>query len=68
MLDEALTRLVDRDPQAARLVDLHCFGGLSIEQAAKVLGISTRTAYRDWTFAQAWLYREVRGTDSSQSA
>jgi RNA polymerase sigma factor (TIGR02999 family) len=61
-LDEALTRLAGRDPQVARLVDLHCFAGLSVEQAAAALGISTRTAYRDWAFAQAWLYREVRVT------
>ena len=63
-LDEALTRLAGRDPQAARLVDLHCFAGLSVEQAAAVLGVSHRTAYRDWAFAQAWLYREVRGADA----
>ena len=62
-LDEALTRLAERDPQTARLVNLHCFAGLSIEQAAAVLGVSPRTAYRDWAFAQAWLYREVRGTE-----
>jgi RNA polymerase sigma factor (TIGR02999 family) len=63
MLDEALTRLAERDAQTARLVNLHCFAGLSIEQAAAILGISTRTAYRDWNFAQAWLYREIRGSD-----
>jgi len=60
-LDEALARLGDRDPQIAQLVKLHCFGGLSINQAAQTLGISSRTAYRDWAFAQAWLYREIRG-------
>jgi RNA polymerase sigma factor (TIGR02999 family) len=60
-LDEALARLSDRDPQIAQLVKLHCFAGLSIIQAAKTLGISSRTAYRDWTFAQAWLYRDIRG-------
>jgi RNA polymerase sigma factor (TIGR02999 family) len=63
-LDEALTGLAERDPQVARLVSLHCFAGLSVEQAAGVLGISSRTAYRDWAFAQAWLYREIRGADS----
>jgi RNA polymerase sigma factor (TIGR02999 family) len=65
-LDEALTRLAGRDAQAARLVDLHCFAGLPIEQAAETLGISARTAYRDWAFAQAWLYREIRGAEPSQ--
>ncbi len=59
-LDEALTRLAERDPLAAQLVQLRCFAGLSIEQAAETLGISSRTAYRDWAFAQAWLYREIR--------
>ena len=62
-LDEALTQLAARDAQAARLVDLHCFAGLSIEQAAEMLGISARTAYRDWSFAQAWLYRAIRGAE-----
>jgi RNA polymerase sigma factor (TIGR02999 family) len=62
-LDEALTRLAAQDAQAARLVDLHCFAGLSIEQAAEMLGISARTAYRDWSFAQAWLYRAIRGAE-----
>jgi RNA polymerase sigma factor (TIGR02999 family) len=59
-LDEALTRLAENDPKAAELVKLHCFAGLSIEQAAEILGISSRTGYRDWAFAQAWLYREIR--------
>src|SRR5205807_3920510 len=62
-LDEALTRLAERDAQTAQLVKLHCFAGLSIEQAAEVLAISGRTAYRDWAFAQAWLYREIRGQE-----
>jgi RNA polymerase sigma factor (TIGR02999 family) len=62
-LDEALSRLAERDAQAARLVQLHCFAGLSVEQAAEVLGLSPRTAYRDWAFARAWLYREVRGSE-----
>jgi RNA polymerase sigma factor (TIGR02999 family) len=64
MLDEALTRLAEHDPVAARLVNLHCFAGLSIEQAAAVIGVATRSAYRDWNFAQAWLYREIGGTRS----
>ena len=62
-LDEALTTLGERDPQAAQLVQLHCFAGLSIEQAAEALGLSPRTAYRDWAFARAWLYRALRGTE-----
>jgi RNA polymerase sigma factor (TIGR02999 family) len=62
-LDEALTALAQRDAQAAQLVQLHCFAGLSIEQAAEALGLSARTAYRDWAFARAWLYRTLRGTE-----
>jgi RNA polymerase sigma factor (TIGR02999 family) len=62
-LDEALTALAGRDAQAARVVQLHCFAGLSVEQAAEALGLSPRTAYRDWAFARAWLYRALRGTE-----
>jgi RNA polymerase sigma factor (TIGR02999 family) len=65
-LDEALTRLAQLDSQVAQLVNLHCFAGLAIEQAAEALGISSRTAYRDWAFAQAWLYREIRDADASE--
>jgi RNA polymerase sigma factor (TIGR02999 family) len=60
ILDEALSRLAQTDAKTAELVKLHCFAGLSVEQAAEVLGLSARTAYRDWAFAQAWLYREIR--------
>jgi RNA polymerase sigma factor (TIGR02999 family) len=60
-LDEALTRLAAQDRQTAELVKLHCFAGLSIEQAAEALAVSPRTAYRSWAFAQAWLYREIHG-------
>ncbi|HEV3448577.1 MAG TPA: ECF-type sigma factor [Gemmataceae bacterium] len=63
-LDEALGKLAERDGQAAQLVKLHCFAGLSIEQAAEFLAVSARTAYRDWAFAQAWLYREIRDLQS----
>ena len=66
VLDEALTRLAERDAAAAQLVKLHCFAGLSIEEAAAALGLSTRTAYRDWNFAQAWLYREIQGREPSE--
>jgi RNA polymerase sigma factor (TIGR02999 family) len=62
-LDEALTTLGERDAQAAQLVQLHCFAGLTIEQAAEALGLAPRTAYRDWAFARAWLYRALRGQE-----
>ncbi|MBX3351802.1 MAG: sigma-70 family RNA polymerase sigma factor [Phycisphaeraceae bacterium] len=60
-LDDALTRLAQTDPQKAELVKLRFFGGLSIRQAAGVLGISQATADRHWAFARAWLYRELSG-------
>jgi RNA polymerase sigma factor (TIGR02999 family) len=58
-LDEALTRLAARDPVKAELVKLRYFAGLSLPQAAEVLGISTSTADRYWAYARAWLYREI---------
>ncbi len=58
-LDEALGRLETADPLKAELVKLRYFAGLTILQAAEVLGISTATASRHWTFARAWLRREV---------
>jgi RNA polymerase sigma factor (TIGR02999 family) len=58
-LDEALTSLGHEDAEAAELVKLAYFGGLSLEQAAEVLGISGRSAYRHWAFARAWLFKAV---------
>ena len=66
-LDEALTRLAAADSQAAELVQLHIFGGLSIEEAGKQLGLSRRTAYREWTFARALLRQEL-GDNENKSA
>ena len=58
-LDEALTRFQQLDPQKAELVRLRYFAGLTIPQAAEVLGISTTTADRHWTYARAWLHAEL---------
>jgi RNA polymerase sigma factor (TIGR02999 family) len=60
-LDEALTRLAQDDPEAAELVQLHTFGGLSIEEAGKLLGLSRTVAYRQWAFARAWLRYALEG-------
>jgi RNA polymerase sigma factor (TIGR02999 family) len=60
-LDEALSRLADVDPLAARLVQLCYFAGLTTEQAAEALGISARTAYYTWSYARSWLRRAIRG-------
>lgn len=58
-LDEALTRLAGVDPDAAKLVELRYFAGLTVEEAAQALGVSSRTAKRNWAFARAWLQREI---------
>jgi DNA-directed RNA polymerase specialized sigma24 family protein len=54
-------RLQAVDPLAARLVELRFFAGLTMEQAAAILGISLRSAERNWTFARTWLHRELSG-------
>jgi DNA-directed RNA polymerase specialized sigma24 family protein len=58
---EALDRLAAADAQAAELVKLHYFGGLTIDQAALVLGVSMRKAYIIWAYARAWLFRCLEG-------
>lgn len=54
-LDEALNRLATEDSMAAKVVQLHFFAGMSIEEAADLLGVSRATAYRQWSYARAWL-------------
>jgi RNA polymerase sigma factor (TIGR02999 family) len=58
-LDEALNNLANIDKVKADLVKLRYFAGLTLEQAADILGISPRTAKRYWRYARAWLYREI---------
>jgi len=58
-LDEALTRLEAFDPEAARIVELRYFVGLSIEESASALGMSPATLKRRWALARAWLLREL---------
>ncbi len=64
-LDEALTRLAAADPRRAELVRLRYFAGLTLEQAAELLGISRATADRHWAFARAWLYDAMTGGDAN---
>ena len=59
-LDEALLRLAELDPMQAQMVELRFFGGLSIEETAEVLKISSATVKRNWNVAKAWLARELR--------
>jgi RNA polymerase sigma factor (TIGR02999 family) len=58
-LDDALTKLAALDPHQARIVELRFFGGLTVEETADTLGVSTATIKRHWTVARAWLHREV---------
>jgi RNA polymerase sigma-70 factor (ECF subfamily) len=61
-LHEALEKLAALDPKQARVVELRYFSGLTIEETAEALGISTATVKREWAFARAWLQRELRPT------
>jgi RNA polymerase sigma factor (TIGR02999 family) len=61
-LDAALTKLAAEDPQAAKLVELRHFTGMSVADAARALDMSPRSADRLWSFARAWLHRELTGT------
>ena len=58
-LDEALARLANHDERWMRVVELRFFGGLTIDEVAKVLGLSTRSVNRAWLLARAWLQREL---------
>ncbi len=58
-VDAALSQLACRQPVIARLVELRFFAGLTLEEAARCLGISERKAYRHWAYARAWLRREL---------
>lgn len=60
LINDALEKLAREDPAPAELVKLRFFTGLTNQQAAETLGISERTAKRDWEFARAWLYDELR--------
>lgn len=62
-LDDALSALLAIDPQRAKIVELRFFGGLSNEEVAEVLAISTATVQRQWAGARAWLYQEMNRSD-----
>lgn len=63
LVDEALAKLATTEPRVAKLVHLRFYGGLTLEQAAKALGVSARTADSDWAYARAWLQAELHGDD-----
>src|SRR5262245_2877648 len=63
-VDEALDRLAAADPAVAELVKLRYFAGMTIQEAAQILGVSSRTANDYWTYAKAWLLRAIEGRSS----
>jgi len=66
-LDEALKRLAAFDERKSRVVELRFFGGLTIDETAQVLSVSSNTVDRDWSTARAWLYKEVKWQQRSKS-
>ncbi len=58
-IDEALTRLAALDPQQSRIVELRFFGGLTVDEAAEVIGTSPSTVEREWRMAKAWLHKQL---------
>ena len=67
LLDEALTRLAAARPQAAELVKLRFFAGLTLEAIAPLLALSPRTTRRLWAFARAWLRRDMERSNEPES-
>ncbi len=62
-LEEALCRLAEIDERKSRVVELRFYGGLSVEETAEVLKVSSITVMRDWNMAKAWLAREIRNEE-----
>lgn len=62
-LDDALHRLAELDPRQARIVELRYFGGLTLEETAHTLAVSTMTVKREWRTARLWLAHELRGSE-----
>ena len=58
-LDESLRKLALKDPAQSRLVELRFFAGMTVEESAEVLGVSTATVKREWSHARAWLLRDM---------
>jgi RNA polymerase sigma factor (TIGR02999 family) len=58
-LDDALERLGQKNPRLPRVIELRFFAGLTEEETAATLGVTTRTVQRDWTIARAWLHKEL---------
>jgi RNA polymerase sigma factor (TIGR02999 family) len=67
-LEDALQRLAALDERKGRVVELKFFGGLTIEEIAEVLHVSGATVEREWTFARAWLYDAIEGTEAERGS
>lgn len=67
LLDEALDALSKFDERKSRVIEMRFFGGLTVEETAALLKVSTDTVHRDWRLAKAWLQREMRGRSRSDS-
>jgi len=65
LVSEAVEKLAREEPKAAEIVKLRFFGGLTLEEAGQVLGVTDRTAKRYWAYARAWLFEEMRRTFGS---
>jgi RNA polymerase sigma factor (TIGR02999 family) len=66
-LDDLLSKLGELDPAQAQLVELRIFGGMTVAEAAAEMGLSKRSAEREWTAARAWLRRELAAADTHDS-
>jgi RNA polymerase sigma factor (TIGR02999 family) len=66
-LNDTLEKLARHDLQAAEFAKLRFFGGLSIDRAGEILGLSRTTAYERWTYIRAWLFSELKGQSSENS-
>ena len=66
-LDEALTRLERVDARKVRVIELRFFGGMSVEEVAELLGVSSNTVIRDWSLARAWLRQELQAASARAS-
>lgn len=66
-LDEALKTLAAFDERKSRVVEMRFFGGLSVEETARALGVSDKTVMRDWRIAKLWLHRELGGAEGQET-
>ncbi len=67
-VNESLTKLQELDPRQARIVELRYFGGLTVEEIAEVVGVSTKTVTRELKMAKAWLYGDLKRNSSDTAA